>query len=75
MDLVIVDMVMGYDFDGLDTLEALKELFPEQRVLIASGYTGESRAKAAQELGADWLAKPYEMHELATAVRKQLSRP
>jgi signal transduction histidine kinase/ActR/RegA family two-component response regulator len=72
-DLVILDMVMGDVLDGLDTLYAMRHLFPDQKVIMASGHSEDKRAAAAGDLGASWLAKPYEIGKLADAVRKRLS--
>lgn len=71
-DLIVLDMIMEEDFDGLDTYEAILKLYPDQKAIIASGYAENARVKAAEKLGADWLAKPYEMNDLAGATRKKL---
>jgi len=41
---------------------------------MVSGHADDSRASAAIALGADWLAKPYQIEDLAKAVRKRLIR-
>lgn len=71
-DLVILDMIMEEDFDGLTTYEALLEKNPGQRVIIASGYAPTKRGQAAVNLGAVWLSKPYSNIELASTVRNKL---
>ena len=71
-DLIIMDMIMEDDFDGLKAYEKIQEFYPDQKVIIASGHAEDGRAKAAQNLGAAWLAKPYERAELTRAVRGQL---
>jgi hypothetical protein len=50
------------------------KIMPAQKVLLASGHATNVRAKVAQELGADWLLKPYDMMSLASAVRRRLDR-
>lgn len=67
-DLVVLDMRMGADFDGLETLKEIQTLFPKQKVLIVSGHTEDDRSMAAMALGAKWLSKPYSLNELARAV-------
>ena len=67
-DVIILDMVMDPDFDGLDTLKEVRELYPEQKVLIASGHAENDRASAALALGAEWLAKPYSVRSIARAI-------
>ena len=71
-ELVVLDMIMEAGYDGLRTLREILELYPEQKVIIASGHSEDSRAKKAAELGADWLAKPYAHSDLAHAVQRKL---
>ncbi len=74
-DLVLLDMIMEPDFDGLDTLRAIKALYPRQRVLIVSGHAENDRLAAALALDAQWLAKPYTINDLANAVAEVVGAP
>lgn len=71
-DLVILDMIMEEDFDGLVTFQAIRKIYPQQRAIIASGFAPTGRVQAAVEKGAGWLAKPYSMEKLAMSVRDKL---
>jgi len=71
-DLVILDMIMEPDFDGLDTLRAIRALYPEQKVLIVSGHAENDRIAAALKTGVQWLQKPYGINDLAAAVAGML---
>jgi len=71
-DLVVLDMRMEPGFDGLDALRAIRTLYPEQSVLIASGHAEDDRSTAALAMGAKWLAKPYRIQGLARAVAEML---
>jgi DNA-binding response OmpR family regulator len=73
-DLIVLDMVMDPDFDGLDTFREILALYPELKVIIASGHAENDRSTAALEIGAKWLAKPYNLNSLARAVA-ELLRP
>ena len=73
-DLIVLDMTMEAGFDGLDTYEAILKLYPDQKALVVSGHAEDGRGKAAVNLGADWLSKPYETDDLARAVRKRMDR-
>jgi len=74
-DLLVLDMIMEEDFDGLDTYEEILKKRPHQRCVIVSGYARTDRAKKAKELGAGgYLAKPYAPNDLARAVRLELDR-
>jgi len=71
-DLIVLDMRMEPGFDGLDTLRAIRELYPQQKVLIASGHAEDDRSSAALDLGAKWLGKPYGLNEMSNAVAELL---
>jgi len=71
-DLIVLDMIMEEGFDGLDAYEAILKLYPNQKALVASGHAEDGRARAAEDLGADWLAKPYQTADLTAAARKLL---
>jgi CheY-like chemotaxis protein len=79
-DLLLLDMIMDPDMDGLDTYRKILETHPGQRAIIASGYAETERVKEARNLGAgDYMKKPYTLSRLGAAVRKELdnakSRP
>jgi DNA-binding LacI/PurR family transcriptional regulator/signal transduction histidine kinase/ActR/RegA family two-component response regulator len=71
-DLIIVDMALNEDEDGLGVIERIRAIFPGQRALIASGNAPPERAAAAILQGLGWLAKPYTSGALARAVESAL---
>lgn len=63
-DLIITDIRMPV-MDGLEFLERLKEIKPEQNVIIASTYSEFEYARRALRLGAlDYLVKPITKESL-----------
>lgn len=76
MDLVVLDMVMEDDFDGLDTYLEIRRFKPKQKVVIAGGFAQTERVQRALSLGArSYLQKPYSLDALAVTVRDTLDRP
>lgn len=74
-DLVILDMIMSPGIDGLDTYKKILELNPDQKTIIASGFSETDRVKEAQKLGVgEYVKKPYIMKTIAHAVRKELDK-
>jgi DNA-binding LacI/PurR family transcriptional regulator/signal transduction histidine kinase/ActR/RegA family two-component response regulator len=71
--LVIVDMILNEEQDGLQIYEQMSRLFPAQKVIIASGYAPTERAERAIQNGLTWLVKPYTTDILAHAVRAALA--
>jgi two-component system nitrogen regulation response regulator NtrX len=58
-DVVLLDLMMPGDFDGMATLERLREEIPDTPVVMMSGRAGLSDAVRATKLGAfTFLEKP-----------------
>ena len=75
VDLVLLDMLMEPGMNGYQTFKRIKESHPEQRALIASGFSESDDVKKAQELGAGaYIKKPYTLQELGLAIKKELQR-
>jgi len=74
-DLLILDMIMEPGMDGLETYRQIIEHHPDQKVVIASGYSETSRVAEIQRLGAGaYIKKPYTVEKLASIVRSELDR-
>ncbi len=75
VDLVILDMIMEPGIDGLETYRRIKATHPNQKAVIASGYSETDRVREAQSLGAgEYIKKPYLLEKIGMAVRKELDR-
>ena len=76
VDLVLLDMIMDGGIDGCDTYRGIIDIRPQQKAIIASGYSESDRVSEAQSLGAGpCLKKPYTFDELAETVYRQLHLP
>jgi len=74
-DLLILDMIMAPGIDGLETYKRILAHHPNQKAIIASGYSETDRVKEAQMLGAgDYLKKPYTLEKIGLAVKKELRK-
>jgi len=73
VDLVVLDMIMDPGIDGLDTYKKIAELHPEQKTIIASGFSETDRVKEAQALGAGaYIRKPYTLEKIGLAIKAEL---
>ncbi len=74
-DLIITDIVMP-EYEGMETILALKREFPEVRIIAMSGRQQTGPASflgMAEKLGAGHtLTKPFRRAELLSAVRNSL---
>ena len=74
-DLILLDMIMAPGIDGLETYQRIKKIHPDQRAIIASGYSESDKVKQAQALGAgQYIRKPYSMQNIAAAIRDELEK-
>ena len=72
IDMVILDMIMP-DMDGGETFERLKEMDPEVRVLLSSGYSINGQAQEILSRGCKaFLQKPFNMTTLSKKIREVL---
>ena len=69
---VLLDLTMP-DMDGATTARALRQIRPDVRVILSSGYTGEEATRQFTERDlAGFLQKPYALKALIAAVRGAL---
>jgi PAS domain S-box-containing protein len=74
-DLLVLDMIMEPGIDGLDTYKNILEIHPNQKAIIASGYSETDRVKEAQRLGAkSYVRKPYLLDKIGQVVRDELKK-
>ena len=68
IDVVILDMVMP-KLNGRDTYVAMKEVYPEFKAIISSGFTlGRETTELLREEGVEFLQKPYRAAALSQKV-------
>ena len=74
-DLLILDMIMEPGMDGLETYREILKIRPDQKSIIASGYSESIRVKEALQLGAGtYVKKPYLLEKIGRAIRAELER-
>ena len=74
VDLLLLDMIMDPGIDGLETYRRIAEYHPDQKVIIASGFSETGRVEEMQRLGAgEYVRKPYSMEKIGLAVKKALA--
>ena len=74
IDLVVLDMIMPA-MSGGDTFDRLKEINPDVKVLLSSGYSIEGEAQEILERGCmGFVQKPFNMKQLSRNIREILDR-
>ena len=71
-DLVITDVVMPGELNGIDVLRSAKEAAPTCQVIVMSGNTSQDAVASAHELGAVYIRKPFDLEVMRAAVSKAL---
>jgi two-component system cell cycle sensor histidine kinase/response regulator CckA len=72
IDMVILDMIMP-DMGGSEAYDRLKEMNPEIKVLLSSGYSIDGQAQEILDRGCDgFIQKPFNMKQLSKKLREIL---
>jgi PAS domain S-box-containing protein len=75
VDLIVLDMIMEPGINGLETYEQILDFHPDQKAIIASGFSETDQVRKALKLGAGtYLKKPYTIEKIAMAVRNELDK-
>ncbi len=75
VDLVVLDMIMEPNIDGLETYKRILKIHPRQKAIIVSGYTDTVAIREAQKLGAGkYVKKPYTADGIGRAIKDELDR-
>ncbi|RLB28000.1 MAG: oxidoreductase, partial [Deltaproteobacteria bacterium] len=73
-DIVILDMIMPV-IGGGETYDRMKEINPDIKVLLSSGYSINGQATEILKRGCDgFIQKPFTMRELSKAIRGVLEK-
>ncbi|MBT8490194.1 MAG: response regulator [Deltaproteobacteria bacterium] len=74
-DLLVLDMIMDPGIDGLETYKRIINLHPNQKAIIASGFSATDRVKEVQKIGAGaYVKKPYTLEKIGIVVKNELER-
>jgi two-component system cell cycle sensor histidine kinase/response regulator CckA len=74
IDIVILDMVMPTTSGG-EAYDRMKEINPDIKVLLSSGYSVDSQAKEILARGCDaFIQKPFDMRALSQKIREVLEK-
>ncbi|MBW2636947.1 MAG: response regulator [Deltaproteobacteria bacterium] len=69
-DVVFIDVVMP-GMDGVETLNALKDIKPDIVAIMMTGFAVENKIQTAMKLGAfDYIYKPFEESEIQAIFKK-----
>ena len=72
-DLLVLDMIMNPGINGLETYKKIIQFHPDQKAVIASGYSESDLVKKAQRMGAGaYIKKPYSFENIGMAVKGEL---
>ena len=72
-DLVILDMIMPDGMNGLETYREILKIAPDQKAVIASGFSEKKLVSDAENIGVgSYVRKPYTLEKIGLAVRSQL---
>jgi CheY-like chemotaxis protein len=68
IDMIIMDMIMP-GMSGSETFDRLKEINPDVKILLSSGYSVDGQATNILKRGCDgFIQKPFNMNQLADKI-------
>ncbi len=74
VDLLILDMIMAPGMNGRETYERIKEIHPDQKAIIVSGFAETEEVRTAQQLGAGrYIKKPVQIEKVGLAIQQALA--
>jgi CheY-like chemotaxis protein len=74
IDVVLLDMVMP-NIGGGEAYDRMKEINPDVKVLLSSGYSIDGEAREILERGCDgFIQKPFDMKQLSGKMREILEK-
>ncbi|MCK4786369.1 MAG: PAS domain S-box protein [Desulfobacteraceae bacterium] len=74
-DLLVLDMIMDPGIDGFETYKRIIQFHPDQKAIIASGFSETECVKEAQKLGAgQYVQKPYTLEKIGVAIKEELEK-
>jgi len=74
VDLLVIDMLMGPGLNGRQTYEKILKLYPDQKAIVASGFSESDDVIATLKLGAQgFIKKPYSIEQLGHVVKAALN--
>ncbi len=72
IDIVVLDMIMP-DMGGGETFDRLKEIYPDIKVLLSSGYSITGQAQEIIDRGCSgFIQKPFNLNTLSQKIRETL---
>lgn len=73
-DLLVLDMIMNPGMNGLETFKKILHYYPDQKAVIASGFSESELVKEACNMGVGtYIKKPYSFEMIGLAVRDTLA--
>jgi len=72
-DLVLLDMIMEPGINGRETYERILTINPEQKAIIASGFSEDEEVSKIHDLGViQFVKKPYGIAQIGIAIKQTL---
>ncbi|MCX5815764.1 MAG: response regulator, partial [Proteobacteria bacterium] len=72
IDLVILDMIIP-GISGGETFDRLREINPDAKVLLSSGYSINGQAQEIMDRGCNgFIQKPFHLGKLSSKIREML---
>lgn len=73
-DLIVLDMIMSPGINGRETYEEIIAIRPEQKAVVASGFSDHDEVGKIKDLGINgFIKKPYTLHEFGMTIKEVMA--
>lgn len=70
-DVTTMDVLMGGDMDGIQTLEAIRKQAPDAKVIMVTALGQETKQEEARKLGAvGYIRKPFKQQQIVEEIER-----
>ncbi|MGB3212784.1 MAG: response regulator [Desulforhopalus sp.] len=74
VDLLLLDMIMDPGMNGYETFKEIRQIIPNQKAVVASGFHNHPDREKLKALGiSHYLPKPLNVTHLALAIREEIN--
>lgn len=75
VDLILLDMIMDPGINGHETYKKIKDIHPNQKAIIVSGFSETDSVRKTQDLGAGpYIKKPFTLEKIGLAIKEELRK-
>ena len=73
LDIIVTDVVMPGDMNGVDLANAVRNAFPQIPIIVISGYLPQTPRRCCANF--EWITKPFKAETILEAINRVSASP